>query len=182
MLLCLCCYQKAQNLQTTEAHRSTAACEHSGSVGGCLSCLGHTWVWEIAVSLLQECNPSGKGSPKGLAIEGPEGSHDYRLPLLMRFFLFFFLTRALTCFLKKGTRKAHYSHRQRLLANERRFCPLLWWEVGRRGKLRWETEKSSPPCLHMHSVHLGRGFVAFWDPRVASCLTFGNALSEETHV
>lgn len=94
----------------------------------------------IAASFLQDCSPSGKGSPKGLVIEGSKGSHDYGLPLLMRFFIY--LTRALTCSLKKGARKAHYTHRQRLQAKEKRFCPLLWWEAGGRGKPRWEAEEA----------------------------------------
>ena len=41
-----------------------------------------------AASFLQEHNPSGKGSPKALVVEAPEGSHDYGLLSLMSFVLF----------------------------------------------------------------------------------------------
>ena len=42
-----------------------------------------------AASFLQEHNPPGKGSPKALVVEAPEGSHDYGLLSLMSFFFLF---------------------------------------------------------------------------------------------
>lgn len=128
----------------------------------------------IAVSFLQECNPSGKGSPKGLVIETPKWANGLLWGTIFNEFFVFSLTMPLICFLKKGTRKAHYSHRQRLLANDMRFCPLLGIRR-KRGTVMGGRESSSP-YIHIHSIQLqGNGFSVpiFHSLTCFSCLALG---------
>lgn len=95
-------------------------------------------------------NPSGKESSRELTIEAFKGSHDNRQSLLMRNF---FPDKGSNMLFEKGVRKAHYSYRQRLPANEDRFYPLFWWESGGRGDSRWEVEECSLLYIHIDSIH-----------------------------
>lgn len=108
------------------------------TMGCCFSWLSHPCAGQNCCQGSVSCNPSGKGSSRGLTTEAFKGSHDNRQPSLMRFF--FFLTRNPTSFLKTGIRKANYSYRQGLPANENGFYPLFWQESGGRKDQRWEAK------------------------------------------
>lgn len=56
--------------------------------------------------------------------------------------------------LEKRNKESSLLPQTEAIANERRFALCFDGKQEEEGKLRWETEKSSPPCLHMHSVHL----------------------------